>query len=217
MIYDSFWSVPVVLTWTEKWKQYFLNNSYRAECYVHLTFKQKYVLISFGYKKHEMSLCNLLYLKGRICWCILVVQQHFNNAIKTIFKAIQCHWNGTKWVVRISQFVINPAKRHYWCFSFFFPIELLKWCDFHKKCQQQDHILNGVLQFNSWVLVPYKIFMWTMESCNKEKKNEINLFIVTRRENKQILWVLISNLNRGYIVQNRLFISLSSAKLNLLF
>lgn len=114
-----FWSVHVVLTWTEKWKQYFLNNSYRAECYVHLTFKQKYVLISFGYKEHEMSLCNLLYLKGWICWCILVVQQHFNNAIKTIFKAIQCHWNGTKWVEHISQFVINPAKRHYWCFSFF--------------------------------------------------------------------------------------------------
>lgn len=119
MIYDFFWSVHVVLTWTEKWKQYFLNNSYRAECYVHLTFKQKYVLISFGYKEHEMSLCNLLYLKGWICWCILVVQQHFNNAIKTIFKAIQCHWNGTKWVEHISQFVINPAKRHYWCFSFF--------------------------------------------------------------------------------------------------
>lgn len=118
-IYDFFCLVPVVLTWTEKWKQLFLNNSYRAECCVHLTFKQKYVLISFGYKKHEMSLYNQLYLKGWICWCILVVQQHFNNAIKTIFKAIQCHWNGTKWVEHISQFVINPAKRHYLCFSFF--------------------------------------------------------------------------------------------------
>lgn len=151
------------------WKQLFLNNSYRAECYVPLTFKQKYVLISFGYKKHEMSLYNLLYLKGWIFWCILVVQQHFNNAIKTIFKAIQCHCNGTKWVEHISQFVINPAKRHYWCFSFFL-IELFKWCDFHEKCKQQDHILYDFLQLYSWVFFPYKIFMWIMESC-KEKKS----------------------------------------------
>lgn len=74
MMYDSFWSIPVVLTQKKKkWKQLFLNNSYRVEPNVHLTFKQNYVLISFGYKKHEMS---LLYSKGWIYCCVLVVQQH---------------------------------------------------------------------------------------------------------------------------------------------
>lgn len=109
------------------WKQPFLNNSYRAEPYVHFTVKQNYVLISFGYKKHEMSLYNLLYLKGQICWCIQVVQQHFDNAIKTIFKAIQSNLNGTKWVEHISQFVINPAKDI--TDVFLFSLELLNECN----------------------------------------------------------------------------------------
>lgn len=143
------------------------------------------MLNSFGYKKHEMSLYKLLYLKGQICWCI--VNWLFNSipimALKPYLKPLNVIWKAR--TVQSTSVNLLLIQQKTLLMFFFLPFELPSECDLNLG----ENL--GICFEKSWVNSINIIYI-NNRVIQQLKKI---LLIVTRSENKtnimsSDLWIL---------------------------